>query len=137
LNSAGKCGKLGVMDIDVSDFSPLQQRVLLDLYVLALEADGHLPAANDARFDGLFKSLGFNTDVERQREFEAAAARMKPHARSVQQARAQLIALCEAFTTRAQHKKVYTAMQEIFTGDAHVSNAEIQLLSELRLRFRL
>jgi hypothetical protein len=125
------------MDIDVSDFSPLQQRVLLDLFVLALEADGQLPAANDKRFDGLFKTLGYHTDVERQREFEAAAARMKPHARPVPQARAQLIALCEAFTTRPQHKKVYAAMQEIFAGDAHVSNVEIQLLSELRLRFRL
>jgi hypothetical protein len=125
------------MDIDVSDLSPLQQRALLDLFVLALDADGHLPAANDARFDGLFKSMGYHTDVERQREFEAAAARMKPHARPVQQARAQLIALSEAFTTRPQHKRVYEAMQQVFAGDAHVSNVEIQLLSELRLRFRL
>ena len=125
------------MDIDVSDFSPLQQRVLLDLFVLALDADGHLPTANDARFDGLFKAMGCHTDVERQREFEAAAARMKPHARSVHQARAQLIALCEAFTTRPQHKKIYEAMQQMFAGDTHVSNVEIQLLSELRMRFRL
>ena len=125
------------MDIDVSDFSPFQQRALLELFVLALDADGQLPAANDARLDSLFKAMGFNTDAERQREFEAAVARMKPHARPVQRARDQLIALSQAFTNRPQHKKVYAAMQNMFAGDAHVSNVEIQLLSELRLRFRV
>jgi hypothetical protein len=125
------------MDIDVSDFSPFQQRALLDLFVLALDADGQLPAASDARLDSLFKTLGCNTDAERQREFEASVARMKPHARPVQRARDQLITLSQAFTNRPQHKKVYAAMQTMFAGDAHVSNVEIQLLSELRLRFRV
>jgi hypothetical protein len=125
------------MDIDISDFSPFQQRVLLDLYVLALEADGQLPAASDARLDSLFKLMGCGAEAERQREFEASVARMKPHAHPVQKARDQLIALSQAFTSRPQHKKVYAAMQKMFAGDAHVSNVEIQLLSELRLRFRV
>ena len=125
------------MDIDVSDFTPSQQRVLLDLFVLALEADGHLPAASDARFDSLFQALGYHTEVERQREFEAAVARMKPNARPLQKAREQLIALVQAFTTRPEHKKVYAAMQLIFAGDAHVSTVEHSLLSEVRLRFRV
>jgi hypothetical protein len=125
------------MDIDVSDFTPSQQRALLDLFVLSLEADGQLPPPNDARFDSVFQALGFHTEVERQREFEASVARMKPNARPVQRARDQLIALTQAFTTRPQHKKVYAAMQLIFAGDAHVSSVEHYLLSELRLRFRL
>jgi hypothetical protein len=125
------------MDIDISDFSPSQQRVLLDLFVLALEADDQPPAVNDARLDYLFKSLGCGTDAERQREFEASVARMKPHAHPVQRARDQLISLVQAFTIRPQHKKVYAAMQQMFAGDAHVSNVEIQLLSEMRLRFRV
>jgi hypothetical protein len=125
------------MDIDVSDFTPHQLRALLDLFVLALDADGQLPAANDARLDSVFAALGYTTDVERQREFEAAAARMKPHARPVQRARDQLIELSQAFTTRPQHKKVYAALQKVYSGDAHVSTVEIYLLSELRLRFRV
>ena len=128
---------LAGMDIDYSDFSPFQQRVMLDLFVLALDADGQLPTANDPRFESLYKSMGHTTDVEREREYEAAVARMKPHARPVQKARDQLIALTQAFTTRPQHKKVYAAMQNVFAKDAHVSNVEIQLLSELRLRFRV
>lgn len=125
------------MDIDVSDFTPFQQRALLELFVLALEADGQLPPPSDPRFDSVFHALGFHTEVERQREFDAAVARMKPNARPVQRARDQLIALSQAFTTRPQHKKVYAAMQLIFAGDAHVSNVEHYLLSELRLRFRV
>ena len=109
------------MDIDFSDFSPFQQRVLLDMFVLALEADGQLPPANDPRFDTLFKTMGYNTEVERQREYDAD----------------QLIVLAQAFTSRPQHKKVYAAMQKAFAKDAHVSNVEIQLMSELRLRYRV
>jgi hypothetical protein len=125
------------MDIDFSDFSPFQQRVLLDMFVLALEADGQLPPANDPRFDTLFKTMGYNTEVERQREYDAAVVRMKPHARPVPKARDQLIVLAQAFTSRPQHKKVYAAMQKAFAKDAHVSNVEIQLMSELRLRYRV
>ncbi len=125
------------MDIDVSEFTPFQLRALLDLFVLVLDADGQLPAANDARLDYVFAAMGYKTDVERQREFEASVARMKPHARPVQRARDQLIALTQAFTTRAQHKKVYAAVQKVYAGDAHVSTVEIFLLSELRLRFRV
>lgn len=125
------------MDIDVSEFTPFQQRALLDLFILALDADGQLPAANDARLNSLFEAMGYKTDVERQREYEASVARMKPHARPVQRARDQLIALSQAFTTRPQHKKVYAALQKVYAGDAHVSSVEIYLLSELRLRFRV
>ena len=45
-------------EVDVSEFTPYQQRALLDLFILALDADGQLPAANDARFDSLFKAMG-------------------------------------------------------------------------------
>jgi hypothetical protein len=125
------------MDIDVSEFTPFQQRALLDLYILALEADGQLPPANDARLDSLFKAMGYPAEVERQREYEASVARMKPVAHPVQRARDQLVILAQAFTERSEHKKVYTAMQAIFAGDAHVSSVEHYLLSELRLRYRL
>ena len=125
------------MDIDVTEFTPYQLRALLDLFVLALDADGQLPAGNDVRLDAVFAAMGCKTDAERQREYEASVARMKPHARPVQRARDQLIALSQAFTTRPQHKKVYAALQKVYAGDAHVSTVEIYLLSELRLRFRV
>ena len=125
------------MDIDVSEFTPIQQRALLDLYVLALEADGQLPPASDPRLDSLYSAMGHHTEVERQREYEASVARMKPVAHPVQRARDQLVILAQAFTERSEHKKVYTAMQAIFAGDAHVSSVEHYLLSELRLRYRL
>jgi len=116
------------MDVDLSEFTPFQLRALLDLFVLALDADGQLPAANDARLDSLFAAMGYKTEGERQREFEASVARMQPHARPVQRARDQLIELSQAFTSR---------LQKVYAGDAHVSTVEIYLLSELRLRFRV
>lgn len=125
------------MEVDLAEFTPYQLRALLDLFVLALDADGQLPAANDPRLDSLFNAMGYKTDVERQREFEASVARIQPHSRPVQRARDQLIELSQAFTTRPQHKKVYAALQKVYAGDAHVSTVEIYLLSELRLRFRV
>jgi hypothetical protein len=48
-----------------------------------------------------------------------------------------MIALVREFKTRKQQKKVYAAVENLITSDSHVTALESNLLTELRLRFRL
>jgi uncharacterized tellurite resistance protein B-like protein len=125
------------MDIDVTDFSAVQQLALFDLLILALYADGHLPTIEDELLQQLLATMGPTDALDRQREFDAAVTRIRPFVQSIQKAKNQALLLASAFTVRSQQKKVYAAVQQIMTADKHVSSWESTLLSELRLEFRL
>jgi hypothetical protein len=112
------------MDTELADFSPSQQLALLDLLVLAMSADGHLTTAEDDQLKKLLIGMGFSEGPDRQREFDAAAARMQPAAQSIWKAKDQAILLADAFTEREQQKRVFAAVEQIMTAD-------------LRMKFRL
>ena len=125
------------MDIDVSDFSAIQQEALFDLLILAMYADGHLSTVEDELLQQLLAAMGHKDESDRQREFDAAVTRIRPFVQSIQKAKNQALLLASAFTVRSQQKRVYAAVQQIMTADKHVSSWESTLLSELRLVFRL
>ena len=62
---------------------------------------------------------------------------MRPVVQSVRKAKEQALLLAEAFTTRAQQKQAYSAVEQIMASDNHVSSWENTLLMELRMKFRL
>jgi len=124
----------GVMDIDVSDFTPFSSGII-DLYVLALEADGQLPPRMMRGWIRCF------TPWATTPKWNASGVRgvRDPHetaAHPVQRARDQLIILAQAFTERPSTKGLHRHAGHL-RGDAHVSSVEHYLLSELRLRYRL
>jgi len=125
------------MDIDVTDFSAIQQEALFDLLILAMYADGHLSTVEDELLQQLLAAMGHKDESDRQREFDAAVTRIRPFVQSIQKAKNQALLLASAFTVRSQQKRVYAAVQQIMTADKHVSSWESTLLSELRLVFRL
>jgi len=125
------------MDIDVTDFSAIQQEALVDLLILAMYADGHLSTVEDELLQQLLAAMGHKDESDRQREFDAAVTRIRPFVQSIQKAKNQALLLASAFTVRSQQKRVYAAVQQIMTADKHVSSWESTLLSELRLVFRL
>ena len=125
------------MNIDVTDFSAVQQLALFDLLILAMYADGHLSTVEDELLLQLLAAMGHKDESDRQREFDAAVTRIRPFVQSIQKAKGQAMLLASAFTIRSQQKKVYAAVQQIMTADKHVSSWESTLLSELRLVFRL
>jgi len=112
-------------------------QALFDLLILAMYVDGHLTTFEDEHLQQLLVAMGYADEIDRQREFDAAVTRMRPHVQSFQEAREQMIVLAELFTTRKQQPQVYAAVENIVTSDAHVTSRESALLSELRLRFRL
>lgn len=125
------------MDIDLTDFSASQQQALCDLLILSMYADGHLTSAKDGHLQNLLTAMGRGEESEREREFDAAVARMRPFAQSIWKAKTEVALLAGAFTNRGQQKRVYAAVEDIMTADRHVSTWECTLLSELRMKFRL
>jgi len=125
------------MDADISDFTPAQQQALFDLLILAMYADGHLSTVKDERLEKLLIAMGHATEHDRDREFDAAVTRIRPHVHPLVKARPQMISLAQNFKKRPQQKIVYAAVENIITSDAHVTALEGNILTELRLRFRL
>jgi hypothetical protein len=125
------------MDIELAGFSAAQQSALFDLLILAMYADGHLTTFEDEQLQKLLAAMGHTEEPDRQHEFDAAVTRMRPAVQSIHKAKEQVLLLAEAFTTRAQQKQVYAAVEQIMTSDSHVSTWENTLLMELRMKFRL
>ena len=123
--------------MDLTDFSKTQQQALFDRLILAMYADGHLTSAEDELLQELLKAMGFAEPSDREREFDAAVTRMRPFVQSILKAKNQAILLASAFTTRAQQKQVYAAVQKIMLADNNVSTWENTLLTELDSKFRM
>lgn len=125
------------MNFDLTGYSVAQQRALLDLLILAMYADGNLSVWEEAWLQELMAHMGFEEESARQREFDAAVARIRPAITNIEQARDHALLLADAFTERSQQQKVYAAVQWTIGSDGHVSTWETMLLSELRSKFRL
>jgi hypothetical protein len=125
------------MDVDISGFNPVQQQALFDLLILAMYADGHLSTVKDERLEKLLIAMGHTTEHDRDREFDAAVTRTRPHVHPVVKARKRIIALAEEFKTRPHQRTVYAAVENMITTDSHVTALENNILTELRLRYRL
>jgi nicotinamide mononucleotide adenylyltransferase len=125
------------MVTELTDFSASQQRALFDLLVLAAYADGHLTTVEDGQFQELLMAMGFTEESDRQREFDAAVARMRLAVQSIWKAKEQALLLANAFTARNQQKQVFAAVEQMMAADQHVSSWENTLLMELRMKFRL
>ena len=125
------------MDIDLTGFSSAQQHALFDLLILAMYADGHLSSVEDERLQKLLTVMGFVDEIDRQREFDAAVTRIRPHIQSIHKAKELALGLTDAFNDRKQQKLVLEAVEQIMTADNNVSTWENTLLMELRMKFRL
>jgi hypothetical protein len=125
------------MDIDLTGFSPAQQQALFDLLILAMYADGHLTSGEDELLKKLLAAMGFTEESARQREFDAAATKIRPSIDSIHQAKKLALELADAFTVRSQQRQVFALVEQLMTFDNHVSHWENTLLSELRMKYRL
>lgn len=125
------------MNVNLSDFSATQKKALFDLLILAMYADGHLSSVEDLRLQQLLTEMGYTSDFDRQREFDAAVTRMRPYTKTPQMACDQVVLNAMTFVTPTQRHKVYALVQEIVTSDSHVSPVESNLLSALRAQFKL
>ena len=125
------------MDIDLTGYSAAQQRAFFDLLILAMYADGHLTTYEDEQLQKLLTGMGFTEEAARQREFDAAVTRIRPHIQSLHKAKELALGLADAFTDRRQQRQVLDAVHQMMSSDFNVSTWESTLLMELRMKFRL
>ncbi|MCW5930006.1 MAG: TerB family tellurite resistance protein [Chitinophagaceae bacterium] len=115
--------------MNIKDFTEPQQQALLDLAALAMYADGHLASKEDERVLRLLGAMGFDSDYDRRRHYDAAVTRVSRHSQTADSARAYALTLSQAFSTREQRQAVEKILDEIVTSDRHVSDPENNFLS--------
>ena len=119
-----------------SQFTPAQQQSLFELLILTMYADGQLTAIEDEYLRKFLEAMGYE-ESDRQREFDATVTRTRPHLQSISSAKRRMVELAEVFTTRQQHLQVYRVVEDMVLSDGHVAGWESELLSELRMKFRV
>jgi uncharacterized tellurite resistance protein B-like protein len=115
-------------NMNLNSFTAPQKQALLDLATLAMYADGHLAATEDARVLRLLGLMGFS-DSERDRAYDAAISRVGRHSQNVESARAYAATLAQTFTTREQRRTVQQTLEDVVSSDRHVSIQENDFLA--------
>jgi uncharacterized tellurite resistance protein B-like protein len=123
--------------MDLHEFTTAQKLATLDLLILAMYADGHLATAEDQGVQRLLTAMGFETEYERQREFDASVTRVRQHGETADAARAQAARLARGFTSPEQRRRVYELIGNLVKSDSCVSKEEVRFLAFIRDIFHL
>ena len=115
--------------MDVKKLNKRQQEALLDLAMLAMYADGHLSFSEDERVLRLLGGMGFNTEYDRNRQFDASISRITRHSVTAEKARAHAKTLAKAFTTPEQQRDVHAILKDLVSSDNDVTPQESKFLS--------
>lgn len=114
------------------EFTAQQREAAIDLVVLTMYLDRNLAAVEDARIQRMLEAMGFATDYDRSREYDAAVTRVRPHSESPSLARSHAGRLAEQLSTPEQRKIVFQAIEGIVSADGSVSPPETAFLETLR-----
>ena len=76
--------------------------------------------------------MGFDTDYDRSKQYDAAVTRVSRHSGTAESARAYANEQAEVFATHEQRRLVAQALDDIVTSDRHVSDNENSFLSLVR-----
>jgi len=118
--------------MNIKDFTELQKQALLDLTMIAMYADGHLTSIEDQRVQRLLGAMGFDTDYDRGKQYDAAISRVSRHSQTAESALLHAAGLAQSFATQEQRRFVQSILDEIVTSDGHISLQESSLLSRVR-----
>lgn len=116
----------------IQDFTEQQKLALLDLAMIAMYADGHLAAADDERVHRLLTAMGFATDYDRDKHYDASVSRVSRHSQTPELARHHAATLAQSFSTREQRRQVQDILFDFVTSDGHISLQEGDLMSVVR-----
>lgn len=100
------------------------RRALLDIVVLGMYVDGHLAAAEDQRIQRLLSLLELGWETEREREYDAAVARVREHSDSISSAIEHGVELASLFRERPERHWVADALKDLLASDGSISDSE-------------
>jgi uncharacterized tellurite resistance protein B-like protein len=118
--------------MNLKNFNDQQRQALLDLVMLAMYADGHLTAVEDDRVSRLLTAMGFTTDYDRGKHFDASVSRVSRHSATSAGARAHATALAQQFTTKEQRRDVQSVLEDLMGSDQNVAPQENNFLATVR-----
>ena len=118
-----------------TDLSSAQKAALLDLCLLAMYADGHLAGAEDARIHRLLEQMGYTSEFDRNREYDASVARISRVIQTPEASLAHATMLAQGFPLHDQRRLVQATLDDLVTIDTRVSLHESGLLSGIREAF--
>jgi uncharacterized tellurite resistance protein B-like protein len=118
--------------MDVKKLTKRQQEALLDLAMLAMYADGHLSFSEDERVLRLLGAMGFDTEYDRGRQFDASISRVTRHTVSAEKAGAHAKTLAKAFTTLEQQRNVEAILKDLVYSDNDLTPQESKFLSVVK-----
>src|SRR5690349_10646701 len=110
--------------MNIKEFSQPQQMALVDLAILGMYVDGHLASIEDARVQRLLTMMGFNSEYDRNKQYDAAVSRVARHSKTAEAARKHAVTLAQGFTTREHRRHVHDALDDLLTSDNKVAPQE-------------
>ena len=123
--------------MELGEFTDRQKMALVDLLVLGMYADGNLDLTEDEIARGVLATIQFSSEGERQRFFDASFARARKHNASAEAARSYIAGIAGNFTTPAQRRQVYNALEESLTSDRNLAEQECEFLVVLAEELKL
>jgi uncharacterized tellurite resistance protein B-like protein len=123
--------------MNVSEFTKDQRQALLDLLVVTMYVDGNLKAAEEIWVEQALTTMGFQTEYDRNREFDAAVTRVRQHTQTADAARDCAVKLAQKFTIPEQRREVLAILNELAGTDGAVAPEETNLLAAVQKAFRL
>ncbi|HRY49506.1 MAG TPA: TerB family tellurite resistance protein [Candidatus Paceibacterota bacterium] len=122
--------------INIKDLTEQQTQALLDLAMLAMYADGHLASAEDERIHRLLTAMGFATDYDCSKHYDASIGRISRHSQTAAAARTHTATLAQSFTTRDQRRRVLDVLDDLTSSDRSVAPQESSYLAIVREVFQ-
>ena len=118
--------------MNIQDLSEQQKHALLDLAMLAMYADGHLASAEDERVHRLLGAMGFDTQYDQGKHYDASVSRVSRHSQTAEMARTYATTLAQSFVDREQRRLVQATLDDLAASDSQVSAQETCFLSLVR-----
>ncbi|MEK7676270.1 MAG: hypothetical protein AAB676_10610 [Verrucomicrobiota bacterium] len=123
--------------MNLKEFTDQQREALLDLAMLAMYADGHLASVEDDRVHKLLTAMGFTTEFDRGKHYDAAVSRVSRHSQTAEAARAHTATLAQTFTTREDRRRVHDVLEDLLASDSRVAPQESDYLAVVREAFQM
>ena len=118
--------------MNVKNFTDGQRQALLDLATLAMYADGRLTTVEDERVQRLLIAMGFTTDYDRNKHYDASVTRVSRHSATAAAARTYATELAKSFSSKEQRRQVNEVLDDLMSSDGGVAPEESALLAVVR-----
>ena len=123
--------------MNVNELSKPQQDALLDLALLGMYSDAHLASIEDARVQRLLSSMGFASDYDRNRQYDAAISRIVRRSKTPEAAQEHAVALAQSFTGPEHRRTAYHILEDLLKSDSKVAAQEDSFLACIRAAFQM